>query len=369
MPRERELKVEIAATSLPRIVQWLRSHGARPAGARTLTTIYFDTPDFALRHAGITLRVRKSGDCYTQTVKLSGTRTAGLFDRNEWESAVKGFEPNVTAARRTGLKLFGRKHVFGRIKPVFEVKTRRRDFTFAGEDAIALSIDRGRVVTGTRHAPFCEIEIESRDGSLVAVFDIVRALSRVAPVRIGMSAKSDRGYRLLQPAEDGVYRAREPLVSAGMTAGEAFRSIARECLRQVAANVPGTIAGTAESLHQLRVGLRRLRAAKSVFGRVIEDSKTQQIKTELQWAGRCLGPARDLDVLIEQGIRHSAEITQLRLHSGHRRAYAAARKMLRSRRFQNLLFLLLEWIECGAPAVSDVPVVLHASSELNRRHK
>lgn len=368
MPRERELKLEIQSASLPRVEQWLQANRAKRTAARAMISIYFDTPDFALRRAGVALRVRKSGWVYTQTIKLSGAQTAGLFDRDEWESSVSGFEPDLTQARKTGLKLFRSKNICAGLGPVFEVTTRRADFVLANEQDIAFSIDRGSIITDAGRTRFCEIEIETRDGSLHSVFEIARSLARLAPVSVGTAAKSDRGYRLLEPAEDEVFRARDPLLARDMTAGEAFRITGRECLRQIAANVPETIAGTAESLHQLRVGLRRLRAAISLFSRIVGRGETQHVKTELQWASRCLGPARDLDVLLENGI-DAPPAAFGNLQTQRRRAYSVVRKALRSPRFQNLLLTLVEWIECGPHINAEQPVAIHAASELGRRHK
>jgi triphosphatase len=53
----------------------------------------------------------------------------------------------------------------------------------------------------------------------------------------------------------------------------------------------------------MRVGLRRLRAAISVFKELLPGAETEKIKTELRWLTDQLGPARDFDVLIEGRVR------------------------------------------------------------------
>jgi CHAD domain-containing protein len=52
----------------------------------------------------------------------------------------------------------------------------------------------------------------------------------------------------------------------------------------------------------MRVGLRRLRAAISVFKDLL-GPQIESIKTDLKWLTAQLGPARDFDVLIEQRVR------------------------------------------------------------------
>jgi len=58
----------------------------------------------------------------------------------------------------------------------------------------------------------------------------------------------------------------------------------------------------AEGVHQMRVGLRRLRAAISLFGDIVTGRDTEVLKDELKWLTEELGPARDLDVLAKEAI-------------------------------------------------------------------
>ena len=60
-------------------------------------------------------------------------------------------------------------------------------------------------------------------------------------------------------------KAYEPELSAGTSAGRAFTLIARACLRQLLANESAAKKRNAEALHQMRIALRRLRAAISLF--------------------------------------------------------------------------------------------------------
>ena len=75
----------------------------------------------------------------------------------------------------------------------------------------------------------------------------------------GLAGPDDAGAReLLRLAAE---RATPIHIAPDMPAGEAFRPIALTCVRQIAANEPAVSAGKAEALHQMRIGLRRLRAA------------------------------------------------------------------------------------------------------------
>jgi CHAD domain-containing protein len=52
-----------------------------------------------------------------------------------------------------------------------------------------------------------------------------------------------------------------------------------------------------DSVHQMRVATRRLRAALRTFALVIPDTDSQHLAGELHWLGRLLGQARDGEVL------------------------------------------------------------------------
>lgn len=83
---------------------------------------------------------------------------------------------------------------------------------------------------------------------------------------------------------------------------DAFQVIAPACLDHALANARSVGAGDAEGIHQMRVGLRRLRAALSLFKPLIDGAESEAIKTELKWLTEQLGQARELDVLVTDGI-------------------------------------------------------------------
>ena len=52
----------------------------------------------------------------------------------------------------------------------------------------------------------------------------------------------------------------------------------------------------------MRVGLRRLRAAFSLFKECLEYKQSETVKAELKWLTEELGPARDMDVFVDETI-------------------------------------------------------------------
>ena len=70
-------------------------------------------------------------------------------------------------------------------------------------------------------------------------------------------------------------------------------------VRWLLAHDPGTRLGTEiESLHQMRVATRRLRAVLRTAEPMLEPEWTRSLENELSWLGAFLGQARDLDVQI-----------------------------------------------------------------------
>lgn len=72
-------------------------------------------------------------------------------------------------------------------------------------------------------------------------------------------------------------------------------------LRALLAHDPGTRVGeNPEELHQMRVAVRRMRAALKAARPLLDRTWADELRAELGWLGRVLGPVRDADVLIER---------------------------------------------------------------------
>jgi CHAD domain-containing protein len=122
-------------------------------------------------------------------------------------------------------------------------------------------------------------------------------------------------------------RARLVAVGPATDVAAARRAVLREALDQMLANVPGTLAGgDPEYLHQLRVGMRRLRAALHAFDGTRRDADVRALRKMLRLLAGAAGPARDWDVTTRRlpaGLRPQAERRR-------RAAYAKLRRVLRA---------------------------------------
>jgi CHAD domain-containing protein len=117
------------------------------------------------------------------------------------------------------------------------------------------------------------------------------------------------------------------------------------------------LAGLPDGVHQMRVGVRRLRAAIWVFSDLLRCQQTETIKQDLKWLAGKLGPVRDLDVFLNTKVKRLAEaeppiagLADLVAELDYRRAVTAeaAKAAIAGSRYRLLILNALEWIEDGA---------------------
>ena len=88
-------------------------------------------------------------------------------------------------------------------------------------------------------------------------------------------------------------------------------------LRSLTEHEPGTRSGAdIEDLHQMRVAVRRMRAALKAAGPVLDTEWADGLRAELGWLGGALGPVRDLDVMLERLRAEIAELPRLERTAG-----------------------------------------------------
>jgi triphosphatase len=386
-PKEVEIKLELAPAGLPKLktiplVRALKTPGRRS----TEVSVYFDTDTHKLRKHGLMLRVRRIGGRYVQTIKASGN--SGLFERDEWENEIAGDVPDLDLARGTALEPLITDKLRRQLKPLFETRVQRTVYPLTnGAHAIALTIDRGKIDTGARSTPLCEIELELKRGNETELFEVARALTRALPAQLAFKSKSERGYELLDGEPGAPVKATPIDLVSGTGTRDAFRIIGRACLKQVVGNERALLDGHPEGVHQMRVGLRRLRAAMSLFGDVLGDPQTAAVKTELKWLAGELTSARELDVLMKQVLapvkkRHArwdgVPSLSRDFAERHEAALAQAQNAVTSPRFRVLTLEIAAWLETGTWTKpqddlvrdrGDLPIEASAADELDRRRK
>jgi inorganic triphosphatase YgiF len=353
---EVELKLLVAPGDLARIdrhpaVRALRRGGARK---RVLATVYYDTPERDLANAGVALRLRRDGGRWVQTLKGGGSAAAGLHARDEIEWDLGGDALNLRLLDQTPYAaFFARRKVRGRLQPMFTTEFERRVRTLAFPDGTAaeLALDRGEIRADGKTAPISEAEIELKGGDAARLFTLAREIARDVPLRLGHASKAERGHALGRGA-GAPRKARAVPLEASMTAGAALRRVVMACIAQMQANEDGVRDGDdPEYLHQLRVGLRRLRSALGLVALASSKAAVAPLADELRWLGGALGPARDWDVFVSETLPPLARrfagapgLASFRARAARARSAhdAVARDAVASQRYTALLLALGE---------------------------
>lgn len=359
--QERELKFEFESAEAAEALVGAAAAGAPPR-VQTLETIYFDTPDFDLREGGLSLRVRRSGDQYVQTIKRY-VRAGGGTDRWEHAHEVAGPVPQFNEA---DAKLLSRVSVVAAkaaLRPVFTVRSERTTWERRADGVdVEFALDRGEIVAGGAKTALCELEIELKRGAPRDLFDVARALAESARLRPTVFTKDERGYRLLDETWGKPARAKAAPLTSRMTPRTAFRAIAHACMQHFMLNeeiIRRRFDG--EAIHQARIGVRRLRSAMSLFESLVADSQSEFVKADLKWVSDSLGQVRDIDVFETRmlGARGAQEtplgFEDLRAHMADLKVqrYRALVADLSSERWRTALLRLMQWIEAGDWALRD----------------
>lgn len=360
---EIELKFEVADNALA----GLGEHPAfgEPAHTSCLRSTYFDTPDRDLKNACLGLRVRQSDGGLVQTLKAE--KPSAPLVRHEWETQVHSDCPDPAALADTPADdvLDGGGQL---LEPIFTttVERSRRIWT-RGDDIVEMSLDRGEISCGVRTEPIQELELELKAGDPRALFELAGTLNEQVKLPLMFQSKAERGYHLADDPGWRPERSQQITIPADAPTAEAFRYAAHSCLAQVANNARLVSRYRSfEALHQLRVGLRRFRAALTAFRSFIEDGEYEHVRAETKWLASELDAARDLDVFIQESFRcvrpefgdreAFARLGKQLLHA-QSKAYDRALAALGSPRFARLMLTTTRWLEIGAWAESGEPVL------------
>jgi inorganic triphosphatase YgiF len=365
------------------------------ARTRTLRSVYLDTPERALKRAGIALRLRRDGRRWVQTVKAAGELHGGLSQVSELESPAPGGRVSLQTIPNPLIRDKVLECVNGQpLQPVCETVIRRTEIelTPANGTRAELAIDVGEILADGRSAALREAELELIEGGPRSLFDIAQALLPDGGWRFSRLSKAARGYLL---AEEGRIEpvlaprnAEAVALDSRQTTEQAARDILRECFDQIATNIAVVRAlDDLEGPHQLRIGLRRLRSAFSIFSPVLACPEMERLNAETRWLGQEVGRLRDFevvlnDIVLREARAHPDEGAIAALADGLAPHLAELRQSLRSTlaesRVQALLLDLARFTETRGwllPHDFDqterlaLPVADFADAALNRRWK
>src|SRR4029077_8480877 len=271
---EHELKLDApAGFRLPPL-------GGSPLTPRVFTSVYYDVPGGSLLDGGITLRRRTEDGHGVWQLKLPA-------DDSRLELEAEGGPEQPPRELLSLLQAHLRR---GPLERVAELRTHRRGELVARNGTTAeVTTDEVTVLDSSEASNhFVEVEIELRDGTPDGLDEIADKL---------VSAGAAQGSGLPK-----LFRALGRTSPHGSSPRffEELRGRLRDQLREIERHDPGTRLGRdPESLHDMRVGVRRLRALLRAGGELIA-TDTAELDARLKQLGQVLGEVRDLDVLLAQ---------------------------------------------------------------------
>jgi inorganic triphosphatase YgiF len=328
-----------------------------------LSAHYFDTPDLHLLHHGAGLRVRRMDGVWIQTMKAGGSVQSGLHQRNEWEGPVARAWPQLGKLRKLmngdgeWQKVLDAPGLKERLQALFAVQVERSTWDLDVDGSkIELVLDHGTIERHGQHVPVNEIELELKDGQPASLFQFAQRLLADLPLRLSNSSKAERGYQLCRQTGTVPVKATALALDAHDTVAQALLAVLDNCLAHIQHNEAAVVTGEhVESLHQMRVGVRRLRSALKLFEPAAPCPPA--LLDDVRWLGEALGAARDWDVLVESTLPRvlgtagsvgaangMLELQALALETVRARRQAAAQALL-SQRYTGLQLAMGAWMQ------------------------
>ena len=337
---ERELKL-VAKKSLV----WPPDLPGEPLEPRVFDSIYLDTPRRSLARSGITLRRRVENGSSLWQLKLP----AGAARRELEIAGRKALPRELRALLRAHLAC-------GSLEQLATLRTERSGIRVhtngrAVADVVLDEVDA--VAAAGRATRFRELEIELVDGDEQELLALRQALvaagARATPLRPKL-------HRVLDRREASAPDRTAPPIE------HVRHAIRRHLGLLLARDVALRLGYGVEDLHDFRVATRRLRAVLRAARSLLGAERIEPLRGELGWLGSQVGPARDLDVMLEElawelealpAADRSAgdDIVDL-IATNVPAARAGLARVLASRRYALLVVALDELAHDASPAVA-----------------
>ena len=333
---------------------------------RVLTSTYYDTPNYRLTHARITLRYRVEHGKGVWQFKLPMEDA-----RREIEIAGGAGSPPPEVQDLLIIRLKG-----AELMPVAKMRTWRTgmrisDRKGAGADVLLDTVSvlkDGHVVQ-----KFRELEIERVNGNGGLLRRLEKTLRKAGAGDHDGRPKLFRALELLAPHPPDPPPADAP-------AAEHLKFILAQHVNALRSHDPGTrLGGQTEDVHQMRVAVGRLRAILRAARPLLVAEWAEGLRAELAWLGELLGKARDLDVQIEYFLKEAMAVEwrdrrPLKRFIEHLRTEREKTQQmllgeLRSPRYLELIGKLLQAAQEPAVVVSTVRLDEIAAAEFAKLQK
>jgi CHAD domain-containing protein len=177
-------------------------------------------------------------------------------------------------------------------------------------------------------------------------------------LRPAARSRTDLGFAKLTGERPVPRKSRRVWTAPDASVEAVLTAVIESCLEHILANERPAYEGIdPEGVHQMRVGVRRLRSGLSLFSSLLPPEQVAPLREELRWLAGELGVARDLDVFLEETIdplfrRFSEDPALERLRDETRElragSYTQVRRAIDSPRYPRLVLCLRHWLAARA---------------------
>lgn len=329
-----------------------------PLPRKILTSTYYDTASYDLAHACVTLRYRVEQGKKAWQLKLP------LGDDRQEVEIVDQHQLPPSAFRDLLVLHLGER----KLAPVATLRVWRTGLLVRHNriPAAKIALDSVSVVKNDCVIQrFRELEIEQAGPDEELLRNLERQLRRAGAHDHDGRPKLFRALSLPAPAPEAPPAQKAP-------PADHVKWALTQHVRWLLAHDPGTRLGTQiESLHQMRVAARRLRAVFRAAQPMFVPEWAASLEKELAWLSEFLGQARDLDVQIAYFNGESARLDSrdrkplaqfvAHLQTQRERLQQVVLSELKSTRYFELIRRLRQAAQ--DPSIVDTAVTFHELAE------
>ncbi len=307
----------------------MRQAKIKSSNTTQLAAHYYDTADNTLAQSGMALRIRKEGDTWVQTLKSNGDGMASrgeqnnILDEAQVNEAIKtdSLYPDLSVYEDLDIEkiiLSSNQELSSdqklssdpeqssdKLKCIYITDIERTTRLIKGDSGlIEMAYDEGSVIHGEDSQiskPILELEFELIEGDVSFLFDVAKTWARRYNLCLSTVTKAERGGLMLA-GKDHADATKSDLkklaFDKNISQPQFIRAVVHNCMLQILPNVSAIAAGSTDGnhVHQLRVGIRRLRTALKFFSEFSSQLNPEWGPILKQTFG-LLGEYRDREIL------------------------------------------------------------------------
>ena len=213
-------------------------------------------------------------------MKAPGAAGDGLFHRREIEVSSPGLKPDIALFDKTTKKflaqIIGDQPLAAKFKMEFK---RQSGLVTSGSSVVEIAVDQGHMSGGKQRVPMAEVELELVSGSKSELIDLAMRLAEEFSLRLDFVSKAEKGFGALLGERPAPAKAVPIKFKSMATFDDSVTAIISNTLSHFVANW-ACLRETdePESIHQMRIALRRMRCGLLMFKHALPHSAFETLR-------------------------------------------------------------------------------------------